>query len=207
MKVLRKKSLLGEGKRKMEEIIYSVLTIYLCSIFLFSSIFKFLRLPSFVALVEAYGVLPSPYDRIFGYLLPPIELLGASLLLFPSTAVWGSFLLMGLLLCFAYAIRSVIRSGKVITCGCYGDFLDVQVDRWTLTKIGFLFVTCIVLALGHHFSDEIHFRFPLITVGVTLALLTVLVQKVWSSHQKALSKLKYPHKHLSGPLRKEEYHE
>ncbi|PTX64409.1 methylamine utilization protein MauE [Melghirimyces profundicolus] len=181
----------------MEEMIYSVLTIYLCSIFLFSSVFKFLRLPSFVVLVEAYGVLPSPYDRIFGYLLPPMELLGAGLLLFQSTAVWGSFLLMGLLLCFACAIGSVIRSGRVISCGCYGSFMEAQADGWALTKIGFLFALCTVLAWGHHFSDTIHFRPPLITVGVTAALLTLLVQKVWSSHQKALSKLKYLQKRSS----------
>lgn len=185
----------GMGNTKMAgedgAMFYSVLTIYLCLIFLFSAISKLIRIRSFVELARAYEVLPSPWDRIFACLLPFLEMGSVVLLLFRQTNVWGLLILVGLLSAFAWAVGSVIRSGKVITCGCYGKFMDARADGFTLVKIASLFVVCIVLLWGRTSGAGIDIRALPITGGAILFLFTLLAQKTWISHQNSLAGLQH----------------
>ena len=114
--------------------VYSVLTVYLALTFLFSAIAKLRHMGSFVEVTQAYEVLSSPWDRIFACLLPFLEMGAVVFLLFRQTHVGEYGSLVGLLSVFAWAVGSVIHSGRVITCGCYGKWMDAQADRFTLLE-------------------------------------------------------------------------
>ncbi|MFD1425619.1 hypothetical protein JOD24_000291 [Kroppenstedtia sanguinis] len=174
--------------------VYSVLTVYLALTFLFSAIAKLRHMGSFVEVTQAYEVLSSPWDRIFACLLPFLEMGAVVFLLFRQTHVWGVWILVGLLSVFAWAVGSVIHSGRVITCGCYGKWMDAQADRFTLLKIASLGVVCMVLLGGQISGAGIDLRALPLTSGAILFLLSLLAQKIWISYQNSLARLRHPQK-------------
>ncbi|EWG08773.1 MauE/DoxX family redox-associated membrane protein [Cytobacillus firmus] len=117
------------------EAIYNIGIYFLLMYFMISSISKILNLSQFSNTVMEYNVLPDKSAKLFGILLPFIELLASISLLLDSTKIYGLMALIFLLFCFGFSVIRVIKSGKKITCGCYGKLMDSKVDNLTLIKI------------------------------------------------------------------------
>lgn len=166
-----------------------VLVVFLSFTFLFSAIPKLIHLSSFVELVKDYGVLPTMISGAVAVLIPFGELTGATLLLFPETLQAGSLILLVLLLSFLYAVSQVIRRNKILTCGCYGKFLDAKADRYTWVKIIIMMSFPVLLLI---YGNRVPFQFHIesIGAGILMVVFMLLLQKAWTVHQDTVQRLK-----------------
>ncbi|MGI6125634.1 MAG: MauE/DoxX family redox-associated membrane protein [Planifilum sp.] len=174
------------------QMIADVLAVFLCTMFVVSAVPKIINLPAFKELTVAYGVLPDPIAAAFGILLPFTELFGAALLLHGGTAIYGVLILLGLLLSFAYAVSTILRTKKTIDCGCYGKFFDAKADRFTLIKIGILTVAAFIVLIRAT-AHPVHLSLNTVLLGSFLTVGFLTAQAVWSYHTKAMDTLKNHH--------------
>ncbi|WP_343784643.1 MauE/DoxX family redox-associated membrane protein [Alkalibacillus silvisoli] len=158
--------------------------------FMASSIPKIFSLKYFIHLVDQYDILPKYLALLYGVFLPFVEVLGAGLLLSNTTFFYGIIVLQIILLSFAYAVYHVISNNKILTCGCYGRFLDAKVDKFTLNKIITLFLLA-TLSLYLSTQYEVQYSLHYIGMGIFLTLLLLLSQWIWNFHQDALRILRY----------------
>jgi hypothetical protein len=169
--------------------IADTLAMFLCTLFAVSAVPKILNLSAFKELTAAYGILPDPIAGIFGMLLPFAELLGAALLLYGETAIYGALILLGLLLSFAWAVSTILRSKKTITCGCYGKFFDARADRFTLFKIGILAISALIVLI-HTSAHPVRLSVKAAFLGGFLTVCLLTAQAVWTYHTKMMDRLK-----------------
>src|SRR5699024_9064732 len=99
-----------------------ILVIRLClTVFLLpSAIGKMMNMRAFVQGVAAYDILRGMFARLFGYILPWIELCLAGLLLAGIALPQAGLASGGLILIFIGAITLNIRQHRAIACNCYG---------------------------------------------------------------------------------------
>jgi len=100
-------------------------------IFLLSAIPKLRRPKGFVLTVMEYRVLPPLPSRIYGWSLPPLELLLALLLLSGTDVRLTALVLSLLLLSFILAVSVNIARGRDLNCGCFGTKKQRKIG-WTL---------------------------------------------------------------------------
>ncbi|MFE4525025.1 MauE/DoxX family redox-associated membrane protein [Cytobacillus firmus] len=170
------------------EAIYNIGIYFLLMFFMISSISKIINLSHFTNIVMEYDVLPEKSVKLFGTLLPFIELLASISLLLDSTKIYGLMALIFLLFCFSISVIRVIKSGKKITCGCYGKFMDSKVDNLTLLKITMLMLLSIVLLMKSS-SFLLEFSVFYLFMGLLVTIGVLLIQKLLSFHQETISKL------------------
>jgi hypothetical protein len=165
----------------------------LFSLFILSSIQKMVHLRYFLEAVTAYHILPEPIARSAGVLIPLLELAGAVLLTSSKTVMYGAVILLLLLLSFLFAVVHVLKTKRNVLCGCYGRFLEAQVDGFTLIKIIFLlgFTVVVMLATHHH---PIVYTPLSVSIGLFLTGLILLCQKIWTYHQQTVSMLRTQHR-------------
>lgn len=171
------------------QMLADILAMFLCTLFIVSAVPKLIHLSAFRELTVAYGVLPAPIARVLGTFLPFAELLGAALLFHGGTALYGSLILLVLLLGFAWAVTTVLRSQKTVSCGCYGKMLDARADRFTLFKTATLGAAAIIVLI-RSFSHPVHPSPESIFFGSLLTVCLLTAQAVWSYHAKVMDRLK-----------------
>ncbi|MEW9032259.1 MAG: MauE/DoxX family redox-associated membrane protein [Planifilum fimeticola] len=171
------------------QMLTDVLAMFLCTLFVISAVSKIAHLSAFRELTVAYGVLPAPIARGLGILLPFAELSGAALLCHGGTSLYGSLVLLVLLLGFAWAVSTVLRAKKNVSCGCYGKFLDASADRFTLFKIGVLAAAALIVMI-RSFSHPVHPSPGSILLGSFLTACLLAAQAVWAYHAKVMDRLK-----------------
>jgi hypothetical protein len=75
----------------------------------------------FGSIVEQYGLAPRRLAQLAAWILPPLELVAAVLLVVPVTGRVGAALALGLMALFTTAITINLARGRVsIDCGCGG---------------------------------------------------------------------------------------
>jgi uncharacterized membrane protein YphA (DoxX/SURF4 family) len=92
-----------------------------------------------VHLVVAYQILPEPAARLYGYLLPWIELSLAGLLLVGLWSRLAALVLCLLLASFAIAVSVNLQRGRNMDCGCFGRAGREKLSWRTLVRVVFLF--------------------------------------------------------------------
>jgi hypothetical protein len=169
----------------MLSVLISAIVVHLFCIFSFSALLKILYYKNFIDMVIEYDILPGAYSRIWGSLLPFIELLAAFLLLQQSTLKYGAVVQLLLLFSFAYAVIMVLSSKRKLTCGCYGKLLDTEVDIFTLGKILFLSILSLLLLMTHTAVTIDHSLYS-VGVGIYMTIFLLITQKVWAIHQESM---------------------
>ncbi len=125
----------------------ALVSILLGLVFLASSIPK-LRYPrGFVLTVLEYRILPPVFGRIYGWFLPPLELLLALLLLSGTMLRLTSVVLSLLLLSFIIAISINIARGRDLNCHCFGAKKQRKIGWELLVQDIILFGFAIMLTL------------------------------------------------------------
>jgi uncharacterized membrane protein YphA (DoxX/SURF4 family) len=112
-------------------IIAACLSLLLSIIFLLSSIPKLRRPKGFVLAVLEYRILPSLPSKIYGWSLPPLEMLLALLLLSGTSVRLTALVLSLLLLSFILAVSINVARGRDLDCGCFGAKKQRKIG-WTL---------------------------------------------------------------------------
>ena len=97
--------------------------------FLPSALGKLANQRSFIRGVIAYQILPKRIARIFGRVLPWIELILALALLGGIALVITGLATACLLICFIAAVIINLRRGREIACSCYG-IAGTQMISW-----------------------------------------------------------------------------
>ncbi len=99
-------------------------------IFLVAGLRKLLSPSSSVQSVEAYGLLPRRVARIFGIVLPWLELTIAALLLSGFVGGPTATIALALLLIFSLAQTIALIRGQEVPCGCFAS-LSARPVSWT----------------------------------------------------------------------------
>lgn len=157
-------------------------------IFFVSSIAKIANIKDFVYGVVEFKIFSRKLLKIFGYMLPFIELGTSILLVFNETFILGAVISLMLLLSFFIAVTYAIKTQLNITCECFGKFLDSEVDRFTQIKIVFLlFANLLCITFSPLFDN----RFSMMTIlfSVTFFLIYMFVQKIWDIYRKNIKSL------------------
>lgn len=130
-----------------------VLVARLCIGFFFlqSALGKIGNLRNFVRGTIEYQVLPERAARVFGLLLPWVELgLALTLVLGIALRITGSAAML-LLFCFIVAVAINLRRGRQIRCNCYG-IADTSTIGWgtVVRNLLLLLLATVTADLGSH---------------------------------------------------------
>jgi hypothetical protein len=79
-------------------------------------------------------------------LVPMAELVAAALLVILPP--WGGTLSFALLAAFTAVLIQVLRSGRTVSCSCFGGLADRPISRWTLARNVVLLLLAAVAAAG-----------------------------------------------------------
>lgn len=104
----------------MITVIEVVLSIILGTVFLGSAIPKLRHPRGFVLTVLEYRVLPLTLSRFYGWILPPLELLLALLVLSGTSVRLAAIVISLLLFSFIVAVGINMARGRELDCGCFG---------------------------------------------------------------------------------------
>ncbi|AFH63023.1 MauE/DoxX family redox-associated membrane protein [Paenibacillus caseinilyticus] len=160
----------------------ATIVVGLVIIFLLSAVMKLRDLPAFLQLVADYEVLPPRLSSLYGVLTPFLEIAGALMLLYPGTRIAGASLLLALLASFGGAVLTVMLSGRQVSCGCYGKWMESNADGFTLVKILLLFLLLVTMLV---FPEEaMRVTWPSIGLGLLVALVFFVLQMIWNYYQE-----------------------
>jgi Methylamine utilisation protein MauE len=166
------------------EVLFNVTVYFLFCMLVVSSIPKIMNIKHFINLVKEYDFLPPTVLKIYGVILPFAELACAILLLIKGTTLYAAAIIITLLFSFLIGVLYMLNSDKIITCGCYGKFLDAKVSPFTVGKIVILMVASLIII---YFSKETNLEttFLPIVSGALLTILLLASEMVWSKHKHA----------------------
>jgi thiol-disulfide isomerase/thioredoxin len=126
----------------------AVARIIVAVVFAAAAFAKLASLPATRSAIEAFGV-PKRVAAAGTYVLPLAELAVALLVLWSSTAWWGSLGALVLLASFSVAIGVNLAQGRTPDCHCFGQLHSRPVSAGTLGRNGVLAVPPLfVLAAG-----------------------------------------------------------
>lgn len=160
--------------------------------FIISGLTKILDLKSFVNHVIEYNVIPTPVARIYGILLPFIEISASLMLVLKDFRIYGIGTILCLLISFLIAIRKALNDKRPLKCSCFGKFFASEVDLFAKIKVVFLIAFTVILAC-YNVIFEVNLvvtNIKSITIGIFLMLLYLSFQMVWDQYKKNVSKLK-----------------
>jgi len=98
-----------------------VLSVVLGIVFLTTAVPKLRRPRSFVLTVLEYQMLPPALSQLYGWLLPPVELWLALVLLTGSAPRLAGILSSVLLVSFIVGVSVNLARGRDLDCGCLGE--------------------------------------------------------------------------------------
>jgi hypothetical protein len=171
-------------------VLVSATHVMLFLIFLLSGLTKLVDLRSFIDHVIEYKVIPKTLARIYGALIPFIELAASLMLLFDDFLDIGLTIIFFLLLSFLIAIRTVLNTKQSIQCSCFGRFFASEVDGFSHVKVIVLGIATLILLVYNFISDPIIIELKSIVFGIALMLIYMSFQIVWDKSKKSISQLK-----------------
>lgn len=86
------------------------------------------------------------FPQVLAWVLPAVEIgVATTLLLAPS---WGGVIAFALLAAFSVVLVGVVRSGRTVSCRCFGGLSTRPISRWTLGRNGLLLAMAALAAVG-----------------------------------------------------------
>jgi len=98
-------------------------------VFIFAGATKLGQLPQFAYLVHQYGVLPYSLSQVYGYVLPPLEVVVGTLLILGVFLRTTSVISGLIVLSFIIAKSIALARGMNLTCGCFGEAAVMLVSQ------------------------------------------------------------------------------
>lgn len=171
--------------------ILSIFITFISAFFIISSIPKIINLKGFITLTADYGVVPGKVATILGALFPFVELILGIMLIFPEARVLAATGIIILLVGFQYAVINVLKTGKTLSCGCYGKLIDSKVDNFTILKIRILIlISLYIVAMSLLKVENTLFKGGDIVIGIALSITILAFQVLWSTSKQSREILK-----------------
>lgn len=152
--------------------------VFLGSIFLVSAMGKLSSPRRFVENVSQYRILPDILARFYGWTLPFVELLAASLLLSGFGVRIGAWLVVAMTVSFVFAISIATLQKQNLTCTCFGLLYRERVGWPTLARDLVLLSLAVSLLTVTGSSSSILYmmnQFPSIDATVSLVITMVAI--------------------------------
>jgi hypothetical protein len=96
-----------------------------------------------VSAVERFQLLPASVARVFGLMLPWIELLLAVSLIIGAASRTAASFAIGLLVVFSIAQMIILLQGRRVECGCFGSASFEPVQWRDVARNIFLLLCCV----------------------------------------------------------------
>jgi len=114
----KKKRIFALPSSFQSPLIYHLIRVLLCIIFLWSGISKLMAPKEFAVIIDSYGLIPEAWILPLAIFLPLLEMIfGLGLLLDIKGSLAG---ITGLLMLFLVILGYGIRLGLDVDCGCFG---------------------------------------------------------------------------------------
>lgn len=162
----------------------NIIVYFLITILVISSVPKIINLVHFMKLVEEYDFLPKTLLKMYAVLLPFLELV-CVIMFMSNLVIYSSVLLLILLMSFLVGVVYILKTGKAITCGCYGKFLDTRVSGFTIVKISILILSTLIIITIEPMFVLIP-DIPSVLSGITLAFILLCSEIFWSKYKNAI---------------------
>ncbi|MCE7791566.1 hypothetical protein K8O68_03885 [Salipaludibacillus sp. CUR1] len=167
----------------------SIVLIHIVTLFFISAAAKLVSFQAFIDFTIDFRILPERLSKAAAVSIPFLELLGAGLLLVGPARIYGTVILVSLLLLFGYAVTRVLKTNRQVSCGCYGKLIDAKADSFTIGKIVyFLGLILFFTAINPPYTAAL--SAPAVITGTALTLLFLLTQLIWETHSAALERLR-----------------
>ncbi|MGF1595853.1 MAG: MauE/DoxX family redox-associated membrane protein [Acidimicrobiales bacterium] len=99
-----------------------------------------LRRPA--ATADDFASLGLRHSKVLARLVPAVEV--ATALALVVARPWGATVAFALLVAFTVVLATVVRSGRVVTCSCFGGATGEPVSPRTLARNGVLLALAVV---------------------------------------------------------------
>ena len=114
----KKKGIFALPNSFQSPLIYHLIRVLLCIIFLWSGISKLMAPKEFAVIIDSYGLIPEAWILPLAIFLPLLEMIfGLGLLLDIKGSLAG---ITGFLMLFVVILSYGIRLGLDVDCGCFG---------------------------------------------------------------------------------------
>jgi peroxiredoxin/uncharacterized membrane protein YphA (DoxX/SURF4 family) len=164
--------------------------VVLAAVFVAAAAGKLLDLPGSRRALGEFGV-PQRLAAVAGTALPLVELAAAALLLARTSARWGAFLALVLLLSFVAGMARALARGQAPDCHCFGAIHSEPVSRLALARNVALAALAAFAALrgpGPSIAEWVAARSAaeLVAVVATAAatILAALCLKLWLANRR-----------------------
>lgn len=140
----------------LEVAILFIARLYLGLVFLLSALGKITNMRDFLRGVVKYRILPERVAKVFGFILPWVELGVAFALIIGMALPVAGVLASLLLICFIVAVNLNLRYEREVKCNCYGIAGTKTISWGTIVRnflLLLLAVTVIGLGLFHHDTE------------------------------------------------------
>ncbi|KMJ56906.1 hypothetical protein AB685_19495 [Bacillus sp. LL01] len=118
---------------------YILAIIFLASTFFISSVSKLNSRESFYKTLHTLGF-HAKYNSFIFYMIVLSEMLISIFIIFSVSRMYAHLLIYLLLIIFIYVFYLVRKSGRDVNCNCFGDLTEERIGKFTLIKIGILFI-------------------------------------------------------------------
>ncbi|MDG5786178.1 MauE/DoxX family redox-associated membrane protein [Evansella sp. AB-P1] len=167
----------------------SIIIAHVATFFFISGFMKVLSLKAFLQFVIEFKVLPKKLSILVGSLIPFLEIIASITFFFQQTWKFGIGLIFGLIIIFAYGVTQAIHSKRKIHCGCYGKWLNTEVDFFTLGKQMYLLLLALFITFSIPLHSVDHSILSIIS-GFLMTVIAMATHFIWHNYRKNVSYLR-----------------
>lgn len=128
-------------------IVISILRILFGILFIFSAATKFFDITAFESSIKKFALVPDYFAGAISYIIPSIELILGSFLIFKIKIELTLQLVIYLLVFFTSVISVTLVEGGDISCGCFGSLSSSNIDLTTVFRNIFLLIWGLLLLI------------------------------------------------------------
>ncbi|GBD89510.1 thiol-disulfide oxidoreductase ResA [bacterium BMS3Abin04] len=143
----------GRNKNRIK-LLFVILRITFGLIFIFSSIIKLTDLQSFEKALASFNLLDTSLLPITIYAIPLIELLLGLAMVFSFKTNVVSQIITFMLALFTAVVIAKIFEGAEISCGCFGELSNNNIDSFTVIRNVFLMIWGILITIYYQNIEE-----------------------------------------------------
>lgn len=140
----------------LDPVLHWTFALTLALVFASAAVSKSLAWGEFEGVVQNFRVLPNALVPAVTWVLPPLELVLALMVLFPPTRAFAASLMFVLLVVFGAAIAvNVLRGRTDIDCGCFRSALRQHLSWWMVLRnavLALFAVLCTIVVSSREMS-------------------------------------------------------
>lgn len=140
--------------KKLNSILPLVFRTLLGAILLLSGILKVIELDNFSDAIEKFNLVSKEFIPFLSYLIPLFEILLGFFLIINFRTYHCSIISMYMISFFTAIVTAKIFEGAEISCQCFGNLSDGQIDWYTILRNSLLIILSLIVALNYYIPSK-----------------------------------------------------